>query len=236
MAFKRHSLICIFRFISLLLVSLTLSGCYVVNFFNLKGRGGATQDSDTEVLGDDLGEKAGGRDDEALASVYSVSAVNYPAAVRPDPDLLARRLLRQFRPEGTTLARVIGEVENFRGLLGGASADFATAPASGYDATSVLTVMKVAEDVCLALVAPNSWQHPGWQTILPSPASDVATNLQFLLQRFTGVASDAIPSTKIDRLKALYDQSVATEADNSALDHYVAPCTAVVLDAQAMLM
>lgn len=221
--------------LALVVVMVTVAGCSVYDFFTRK-RSGA-EDSESagfEVLGDDLGPKAGGRNEGALAAVYAVSADKAPAAVRTDPDLLARRLLKQFRSDGTTMARVVGRVENYRELLGGASADFLTAPATTYDATSVLATIKVAEEVCRALVAPTSWEHPGWSSILPNPLADVRNNLVFLQQRVTGVSTSKIPSSKIDALQTLLNNA---NSDN-ILDgnDYVAPCTAVVVDAQAMLM
>lgn len=219
----------------MLTIVMTLQSCYFVDFFRRsRDAGESGEGNSSDVLGDDLGAKAGGRNDAALASVYAVATTKAPAAVRPDPDLLARRLLRQFRSEGTTLARSIGEVENYRQLLGGASIDFATAPATGYDATSVLAAMKVAEEICRALVAPSDWEHPGWQTILPAAVTDVRTNLVFLAQRITGVSSNDLSSAKIDQLETIFDNA-NTDGQVTA-DDYVSPCTAVVLDAQAMLM
>jgi hypothetical protein len=223
------------RFLAILCLCVLLQGCYFFDFFR-KERS-SDQDSSggaLEVLGDDLGEKAGGRDESALATVYAVQAVNAPASVRPDPDLFVRRLLRQFRAEGTTLARVIGDIENYRELLGGASLDFSTAPANGYDATSVLASMKVAEEVCEALVNPNSWAHPGWSTILPHPASSKRANLTYLYQRISGVTSQSISSALLDRLEAIVNG--AASSATVANEHYVAPCAAIVVDAQAMLL
>ena len=212
-----------------------LAGCSVYDFFSRKrSDGGAADTTGFEVLGDDLGAKAGARNQAALAAVYAVNADKAPAAVRTDPDLIARRLLRQFRPDGTTMARVVGKVENYRELLGGASQDFSTAPSLTYDATSVLATIKVAEEVCRALVAPTAWEHPGWLTILPGALTDVRNNLLFLEQRITGVPSAKIPSSKIDALETLLNNA---NTDN-VLDgnDYIAPCTAVVVDAQTMLM
>jgi hypothetical protein len=215
-------------------LSFLLNSCYMFDFMKRKHQNDSSEGSSLEVLGDDLGAKAGARDEAALAAVYAVPAVKLPAAIRPDPDLLARRLLRQFRPEGATLARVIGDVENYKLLLGGASQDFSTAPASGYDATSVLAAMKVAGHVCEGLVAPTGWEHPGWSTILPSAVGDVRTNLQFLAQRILGVSSSTISSSKLDVLEDLFESSNTDNVLN--FDDYIAPCTALVLDAQAMLM
>lgn len=222
------------RFLLLLGVGFFLQSCYLLNFFNRKHNADEGGGDASEVLGDNLGAKAGGRDEAALASVYAVPSVKSPAAVRPDPDVFARRLLRQFRAEGTTLARVIGDVENYRVLLGGATLDFSTAPANGYDATSVLATMKVAEEICKALVSPNSWQHPGWSTILPNPVTDVRSNLVFLVQRISGIKSSEVSEQKISQLELILTN--AQGSDDLSAEAYVDPCTAVVLDAQAMLM
>lgn len=218
----------------ILLLSL-LAGCSVYDFFTKKRSNGSAADATGfEVLGDDLGPKAGGRNVAALSAVYAVSADKPPAAVRTDPDLIARRLLSQFRADGTTMARVVGRVENYRELLGGASQDFATAPAVTYDATSVLATIKVAEEICRALVAPTSWEHPGWATILPGAYTDVRSNLLFLEQRITGIPSAKIPATKIDALETILNH--ANTDNNLDGNDYIAPCTAVVVDAQTMLM
>ena len=147
-----------------IILGFTLTGCYMVDFMQRSHQDDSSEGNSAEVLGDDLGARAGARDAGALAAVYAVKPVNLPASVRPDPDLLARRLLRQFRAEGTTLARAIGDVENYRGLLGGASLDFATAPANGvsmslrFDASSLVT----SRD-CMPLIA--SGMISGWARI-----------------------------------------------------------------------
>lgn len=226
-----HFKLLLMSFVSLLF----LGSCSVYDFFSRKRGGAATSETTGfEVLGDDLGAKAGARNEAALNSLYAVGAVKPPAGVRTDPDLLARRLLKMFRSDGTTMARVVGRVGNYSTLLGGASPDFSTAPSNTYDATSVLATIKVAEEICRALVAPTSWEHPGWVTILPGPLSDVRGNLLFLQQRITGVPSANIPSSKIDALETLLNHA---NSDN-ILDgsDYISPCTAVVVDAEAMLM
>ncbi|MCX6118427.1 MAG: hypothetical protein NT027_12865 [Proteobacteria bacterium] len=209
------------------------SSCYMVDYFQKSTSKGSGSSTVLPVLGEDLGPKAGTRNEAALASVYAVTTTHLPAAVRPDPDLLARRLLRQFRAEGTTLARTIGSVENYRQLLGGASADFSVAPSLGYDATSVLAAIKVAEEVCQGLVAPVSWEHQGWQTILPHAVGDKRSNLQFLVQRLTGISEAKIDHASLDSLEQLLDDSDT----NNQIEwtDYVNPCAAIVVDAKAML-
>lgn len=220
-----------------ILSSQLFSSCYFVDFFRQR-RGenerSAIDDDSGEVLGESLGPKAGARNQAALDSVWATSASHAPAAVRPDPDLMARRLLRQFKPESTTLARVTGDVENYRLLLGGAPVDFITFPADGYDATSVLATIKVAEELCEALVSPYSWRHSGWTTILPFPVANKRENLTWLLQRMTGVASSALSSTSIDSLVTLLDKSNSDGFLNEF--DYVSPCMAVMVDAQSLLL
>ena len=208
-----------------------------MDFFRRKrgqNENSASDDIQGEVLGDTLGAKAGLRNQTLLTALWAVNASHAPAAVRPDPDLLARRMLRQFRTEGTTLARTIGAVENYRSLLGGAPQDFLTFPADGYDATSVLANMKVAEQLCSSLVAPSSWQHPGWNTILPYALSSKRENLTWMLQRMTGVSSTKFTTATIDSLVTILDKNNG-DADLGSED-YVAPCMAVMIDAQSLFL
>lgn len=180
------------------------------------------------------GERAGSLDAAALNGVHAVGTTKAPAAIRPDPDLYARRLLRQYREEGPLVAREIGRVEEFRMLLGGASEDFRVVPQESYDSTSLLAMQKVAEEICAALVAPSSWQHPGWNSILPHAPSAVKANVTFLAQRFLGVPTSRIPADVVTDLVAL-TQSTATE---SGLTHeaYVPACVALSTDAEALLL
>jgi hypothetical protein len=229
--FNRRFLVC------LILSGDLLSGCYFVESFRKKrgeSESPVLDEEQGEVLGQSLGAKAGVRNQASLNSLWAVSASHAPAAVRPDPDLLARRMLRQFKPEGTTLARVIGDVENYRELLGGAPTDFITFPADGYDATSVLANLKVAEELCIALVAPYSWRHTGWTTILPNDVSDKRGNLTWMLQRMTGVQSSALSSAALDSLLTILDNN---NSDGTLTNNdYVAPCMAVMLDAQSLFL
>ena len=218
-------------------MSQIISGCFFVDYFRERrgdGESASVDDDDLDVLGESLGSKAGARNQGALDSVWATASTHAPAAVRPDPDLMARRILRQFKPDGTTLARVTGDVENYRLLLGGAPADFITFPADGYDATSVLANLKVAEELCTALVAPYSWRHSGWTTILPYALASKRENITWLLQRMTGLASSSISTTAVDSLVTILNNS---DTDGVlATDDYVAPCMAVMIDAQSMFL
>ena len=88
------------------------------------------------MIGQTLGNQAGGAIDSELSNLYAMTTSHLPAAIRPDPDIYVRNLLLQYRPKGATLAQEIGQVEQFRLLMGGAPEDFAKAPATEYDATS----------------------------------------------------------------------------------------------------
>lgn len=214
-----------------------MSGCGFIDFFKLKKNGSSTSSSaDVEIYGYSLGAKAGSRDASALASVYAATTTIAPAAIRPDPDLWVRRLIRQFRDEGTLVARMTGDVEAYRPLLGGASEDFTTLPQETYDATSLLALMTVAESACSALVAPASWNYPGWSTILPSGITDVDTNLAFLAQRLTGLPTSRISSTMITALKTIMQTANSGSSTYTSYDAYVAPCVALLLDAEALLL
>lgn len=180
-----------------------------------------------------LGDKAGEVDEVALATVYAATSTVAPAPVRPDPDLYARRLLRQFKSEDLVVARSIGATEDYRPLLGGASEDFKTPPQETYDATSLLALQKVAEEICQALVAPNSWEQPGWRTILPyNPSSQIDDNLRFLAQRMLGISDSKITAEMMSMLRTAVTTSGASVTNTS----YVLPCTMLALDAEALLL
>ncbi|MCA2960938.1 MAG: hypothetical protein IOD12_11845 [Silvanigrellales bacterium] len=180
------------------------------------------------------GERAGSLDATALNGVHAVTTTKAPAAIRPDPDLYARRLLRQYREEGPLVAREIGRVEEYRMLLGGASEDFRVVPQESYDSTSLLAMQKVAEEICLSLVAPTPWQHPGWNSILPQGPSALKANVTFLAQRFLGVPTSRIPADVITDLVAL-TQSTSTETGLTN-EAYVPACVALSTDAEALLL
>lgn len=218
-----------------------LSACYIFNFFKKKaGDDDAASDVFSGViLGQSLGDKAGDVDEAALAAVYAVSTSHPPAALRPDPDLFVRRLLREYRDEGATVARQIGQVEQYRLLLGGASEDFSKMPQETYDATSLLAVHKVAEEVCRGLVAPNPWEHQGWATILPYGAGQDEENIAWLAQRILGKPSVDIAPEKLTALKSIMDveEPFISEnwwADGNAYVKYIPVCAALALDAEAL--
>jgi hypothetical protein len=178
--------------------------------------------------------KAGGENTSTLASVHASTMQSSPAAVRPDPDLYARRLLKQFRKDGNTLARQLGRVEQYRLMLGGASEDFRTVPQDAYDATSLLTLQKVAQEVCVALITPTTWEHPGWSTILPEPYSNVQGNVKFLMSRMLGFAESSLNSIAVtelvDMVNAFPEKGVITAKS------YLPACTAMAMDAEALLL
>lgn len=208
---------------------LYLEGCY---FFRKKDTG--EQNGATSISGQSLGPKAGGINEAALAQVHAISTSHAPAAVRPDPDTVVRRLLLQFREPGATVAREIGRVEQYRLLLGGASEDFVKKPSETYDATSLLAMLKVAEEVCIGLVNPNEEQHPGWSSILPQSPDQVETNLAFLAQRLLGVPSDELTSDLLASLTSILD---AAQVDDAyAYSSYVPVCATLLVDAQALLL
>jgi hypothetical protein len=211
------------------------SGCYFFDFFNSStksGSGGAV-DGGT-VLGRSLGNHAGGVDEAALASVYAATSSHAPAAIRPDPDLYARRMLLQYREEGSTVARQIGAIESYRTLLGGASEDFIKKPQEEYDATSLLATYKVAESVCTGLVNPNASEHPGWESILPAEPTEIDTNLKFLAQRFLGRPAAKIEPEIIDSLRSILEGSNTSGALTNAT--YVPVCAMLALDAEALFL
>lgn len=225
-------------------VALPLSGCYLVNYFSKDkdgGGGGATSGATGTVVGQPLGQRAGGIDEAGLAAVYAASTTHAPAALRPDPDLYVRRMLRQYRPEGATIARQIGDVEQFRLLLGGASEDFSKAPQETYDATSLLAVLKVAEEVCRGLVAPNAQEHPEWDTILPYAAGSELENVQWLAQRFLGKPSAQIDADVPGQLIAIMrseEGSLAADwrTRGNPFAKYISVCATLALDAEALYL
>lgn len=222
-------------------VSLT-SGCYIFNFLDGESNsGGSSQGAvfNGAVAGLPLGDKAGDVDEAALAEVYGVVSDHAPAAIRPDPDLFVRRLLRQYRAEGATVARQIGMVEQFRLLLGGATEDFSKPAQNSYDATSLLAVFKVAEDVCRGLVAPHVNDHPGWETILPYGVDEERANIAWLAQRFIGKPSSQIESSIVDELLNIMDVErpyLNPRWTSSQYAKYIPACAALALDAEALYL
>lgn len=220
-----------------MLILFNLEGCYLYNFFSQRpGENSDGADSDQELLGLSLGPKAGSLnlDQDALNQVYSVTTSFPPAAIRPDPDLYPRLMLRQFRTEGTTLARTIGRIEQLRQLHGGATTDFSTAPSETYDSTSVLAQFKIAEQLCQSLVSPLPWQETGWSSILPNPPDQIRNNLKYLAQRFTGLPYSRISDTQLNNLEQVYQSNLQTNLV-TGYENYIAPCTALSVDAHALL-
>ena len=166
---------------ALIVIAMLTSGCY---FFRKRSTGESEESGGSSSrAGGSIGSRAGGVQSTELAELHATATSLAPAAIRPDPDTVVRRLLLQYREEGATVARQIGEVEQFRRLLGGATEDFSVTAQVTYDATSLLAKLKVAETVCEGLVAPNGTAHPGWTSILPAAPDQSTTNLTFLAQR-----------------------------------------------------
>ncbi len=228
---------------ALLVAAFAFQGCYIVNFFkkDKKDSGEESGAFNGSVIGQSIGAKAGGADPAALTSVYNVGSVHAPAAIRPDPDLYVRRLLRQYRDEGVTIARQIGQVEQYRLLLGGASEDFAKSPQETYDATSLLAVFKVAEDVCRGLVAPDAATHEGWTSILPYGPEAENENIIWLAQRFLGKPSAKIDDSVIQGLTGIMVGEEPSLSENgwargNAFAKYVPVCATLALDAEALFL
>jgi hypothetical protein len=190
--------------------------------------------SDSSELEEIPFAKAGSENSLSLAGVHATSMQSAPAAVRPDPDLYARRLLKQFRADGNTLARQLGQVEQYRLMLGGASDDFRTVPQESYDATSLLALQKVAQKICESLLTPDSVNHPGWNSVLPEAPANVQANVKFLMRKMLGLQESALNATAVSEIVEI----VNAFADKGVVvaQSYVPACTAVALDAEALLL
>ncbi|MBP9707370.1 MAG: hypothetical protein KBD78_06965 [Oligoflexales bacterium] len=195
------------------------------------------------VIGQDLGEKAGGPDADALEALYLISSSHAPSAVRPDPDTYIRLLLNEYREPGATTARQIAEVEAYRPFLGGATEDFQKPAQTNYDSTALLSYFKVAEIICTGLVAPNEWQHSGWTSVLPNQADQVEQNIEFLAQRFLGIPSNKIDAEYLTQLAEIYQNSRLAQSEDETTEetepahsnaHYIPVCTALALHAEAL--
>lgn len=220
-------------------ILIMLSCSSFLTLAGLPSCGKNTKTTTTKSLASDpdlaaIGSRAGGEDDSQLQQLYAITTDVPPAAIRPDPDLYARRLLRQYRADGAVVAKEIGKNEDFRALLGGASDDFKTAPQDTYDATSLLAEQKVSEEICTALVNPSESEQPGWHTILPSAPTEVDANLLFLAQRFLGIPSSEISSTVLTSLKDI----VTSDANGGTVGYsnYVPACMMLSMDAEALLL
>ncbi len=218
--------------LALLIGSLLLGACSMLDTKGTKA--GAKQGAGSGVLGASLGLRASTENAAALDNLYAVTTTHAPAPVRPDPDIAIRELLLQYRESGSTVAREIGRVEQYRMLLGGANVTFTVVPQEGYDSTSLLAELKVAEEVCGSLVNPNDNDHPGWATILPADPSEIETNLRFLAQRILGVPSDRIDPASLATLTTII--GTAKESGKITKASYVPACSTLVLDAEGLLL
>ncbi len=200
--------------------------CYFADYFEEKPEAKAVaSELDVEVLGEFLGVKAGDIDESSLAAIHDITSSIPPASIRLDPDLYPRMLLRQYREEGTTIARKIGEIQGYRLLLGGAPEDFLTSVKSDVDATAFLAAMQVGKTICEALVAPSDGI---WYSILPASPRDYANNLIFLAQRFSGVPTSSISDEKIAALKAILD--AYTPDGDYTWESYIPVCMGLNVD------
>lgn len=232
MPFARKKVITYLWALIIVWLSVAESGCY---FFRKKKTGSRETNADIpSILSQPLGAKAGGSNEQALAALHAIETTHAPASIRPDPDVFVRRLLLQYRPTGATLAREIGRVEQFRLLLGGASEDFVTEPSLNYDATSLLAKLKVAEELCQGLVAPDVIKHPGWNTILPANPTDADANIRFLTQRLLGIPSTEINDSVTTSLRGILDMAKVNNSYTTA--SYIPVCTTLIVDAQALLL
>ncbi len=211
---------------------LGLSSCYV---FRKRSTDEARDSGEnTAVIGKSLGLRAGEADLSALQDLYNLTSAHAPAGIRTDPDMFVRRLLLQYRELGSTVAMEIGRVENYRLLLGGANETFTVTPQENYDATSLLAQLKVADEVCTALVNPNGWTHRGWLTILPYPPTQTSLNIRFLMQRLLGVPSSRLDDAAQLQLQALLEG--AKVEGQITLASYVPVCSTLLMDAEGLLL
>jgi hypothetical protein len=218
-------------------VSLGLSGLLLIScslFESTKKNSGGKLGAGGGVLGASLGDSAYGEDSAGLETVYGVTTPHAPAAVRPDPDLIVRNLLLQYRESGSTVAREIGRVEEFRLLLGGANVTFTVTPQESYDSTSILAEMKVAGEICGSLINPSENEHPGWATILPADPASIDANLAFLAQRLLGVPTSRIDAAAIASLKTIVQS--ATDEGRLTAESYIPACISLILDAEGLLL
>ena len=221
----------LFKAAIFLLIFSLISSCY---FFRKRATGGTDDEASPASAIQSIGQRAGTSNPELLSAVHAATSTHAPAGIRPDPDVFVRNLLLQYREQGSTVARQIGRVENYRLLLGGASEDFSVVPQVTYDATSLLAKLKVAEEVCEGLVNPNNWQHPGWTSILPSEPNDASTNINFLVQRIIGTPTADITAETTASLNTILETArVSGQLTNES---YVIVCATLVIDAGALLL
>ncbi len=178
---------------------------------------------------------ASGSDSNDLAEIYAIRGEGRLASsVRPDPDTYIVNLLAQFRDRDFTFARVIGRLDAYRSLLGGANEDFTVIPTKTYDATSLLAHMNVAEEVCYGMVYPNEWYHGDWETLLPYPAVSSTENINYMIKSFAGLREADIEAEDISLLSEIL--SAAQASDDLTYEHYVPVCTAILLDVNYLLL
>ena len=96
-------------------------------------------------------------------------------------------------------------------------------------------MQKVAEEICVSLVAPSGSEHPGWNSILPAAPASVRSNILFLAQRFLGVPSSRVPADVVTDLVAL-TQATANQSAGLEPISYVPACVALATDAEALLL
>jgi hypothetical protein len=173
--------------------------------------------------------------ESALQSIYAIETSHPPASVRPDPDMFMRLFLRQFHEDGATMARVIGQAEAYRPLVGGASVDFSTPPQLTYDATSLLTMFQLGKSACSALIDPNSTQHGEWASILPSVPDEVDENINFLAKRILGLPLEEVDAESLSSLKQILD-AARDESGNYVRKSYVPVCVALLTDARSLFL
>jgi hypothetical protein len=211
---------------------LLLNSCYFFREDSVDS--GAEKVTPSGVIGGPIAS-AGGADSADLAQIYSIRGAGRQASsVRPDPDTYIVNLLSQFREQDFTFARVIGRLDAYRSLLGGANEDFTTIPTKTFDATSLLAHMNVAEEVCYAMVYPNEWYHGEWETLLPQPAANASENITYMLKSFVGLRDSDIEAEDISLLSEIF--SLAQASDDLSLEHYVPVCTAILLDINFLLL
>lgn len=215
----------------LLLAAVMLPSCSLFDFFSKK-KSTSSAGALSGAMGQPPGGRAGTQDDAALAALYEVNSEHAPAPIRPDPDNYVRQLLRQYHPEGITIAQQIARVEAYRTLLGGASEDFSVPPQLTYDATSLLASIKVAEEICTSLVAPNANDHRDWASILPYDPSETTENIRYLAQRFIGIPSADISESILTALLA----SLELENGSVTYESYIPVCMTLAVDVEALLL
>ena len=169
-----------------------------------------------------------------LNSIRSIDTAHPPAGVRPDPDLFVRQLIYRFRSPGSVAAQEIGRIDQYRLLMGGASLDFVKNPQISYDSTSLLAILKVAEEICTSLISPDRNRHPGWSTILPFPLENRSENFAYLVEKIVGIPVEHITADLTASLSNLLDQGASDGVVSN--ENYIPVCMSLVIDSQALLL